>query len=81
MSLAFHLAKAGAGHVMLLEQNHLASGPTGKSGAMIRPLFTEAVYIHLVQQATGMFGQWSEVGGRRRIRAEWLSAHHRFPQP
>ena len=55
MSLAFHLAKAGAGHVMLLEQNHLASGPTGKSGAMIRPLFTEAVYIHLVQQATGMF--------------------------
>ncbi len=79
-SLAFHLAQMGAGSVMLLEKHSLASGPTGRSGAMIRPLFTEPVYIRLVLAATEMFRDWSTVVGgdagyRRpgflRIAADW----------
>ena len=32
--LAYHLAQAKAGSVVLLEKNALASGPTSKSGAI-----------------------------------------------
>mgnify|MGYP001313814534 CR=1 FL=1 len=38
-SLAFYLARAGAGKIVLLDKNYVAGGPTAKSGAMIRPLF------------------------------------------
>ncbi|MSU66674.1 MAG: FAD-binding oxidoreductase [Opitutus sp.] len=61
---AFHLAKAGAGRVVLIDKSGVASGPTARSGAMIRPIFTEAPYIQLVQEATEMMERWDEcVGG------------------
>jgi sarcosine oxidase subunit beta len=63
-SLAYYLARAGAGKIVLLEKTCIAGGPTGKSGAMIRPLFKEAVYIQLVQEATTVFENWDDcVGG------------------
>jgi len=63
-SLAFHLAQRRAGKVVLIEKKALASGPTAKSGALIRPLFNEAEYIQLVLASTRMFEQWPEwVGG------------------
>lgn len=63
-SLAFHLAQAGAGKIVLLEKKNIAGGPTAKSGAMIRPLFKDAVYIQLIQDATAMFENWDDcVGG------------------
>ena len=62
--LAHHLARAGAGSIVVLEKKHVAAGPTAKSGAMIRPLFAHAVYIQLVMEATAMFEQWDDrVGG------------------
>ena len=62
--LALHLARAGAGSIAVLEKKHVAAGPTAKSGAMIRPLFSDAVYIQLVMEATTMFEQWGDrVGG------------------
>ena len=33
-SLAYYLARAGAGKIVLLEKTYIAGGPTGKSGAM-----------------------------------------------
>ena len=61
---AFHLAKAGAGRVVVLEKSGVASGPTARSGAMIRPIFAEAPYIQLVQEAIGMMERWDDcVGG------------------
>ena len=64
VSLAYNLARAGAGKIVLLEKNYIASGPTAKSSAMIRPLFTDAVYIQLVQAAIARFEDWDEwVGG------------------
>ena len=57
-SLAYHLADAGAGKIVLLGKNDIASGPTAKSSAMIRPLFTDAVYIQLVHAAITRFEDW-----------------------
>lgn len=63
-SMAFHLAKAGAGRVVLLDKAGVAAGPTAKSGAMMRPIFTEAPYIQLVQEALGLMENWPDaVGG------------------
>jgi len=61
---AFHLAKAGAGRIVLIDKSGVASGPTARSGAMIRPIFTEAPYIQLVLEATTMLEHWDDcVGG------------------
>lgn len=62
-SLSFELAQVHPGKVVLLEQHHLSSGPTGQSGAMIRPLFTERVYVHLVIEATRVFENWGKLVG------------------
>ena len=35
-SIAMHLSRMGAGRVLLLEKGHLASGASGRSGAMVR---------------------------------------------
>ena len=37
-SVAMHLARIGAGRVLLVEKGHLAGGPTGRSGAIARVL-------------------------------------------
>ena len=63
VGLAFHLAKAGAGAIVVLEKQHVAAGPTAKSGAMIRPLFSQEIYIRLVLQATTAFEHWDDVYG------------------
>ncbi len=62
-STAFHLARAGAGRVVVVDKFGVASGPTAKSGAMMRPIFTEAPYIQLVMEATEMMERWDEVVG------------------
>ena len=62
-ALAFHLARADAARVVVLEKRHLAAGPTGQSGAMIRALFTERAYVRLVTDATRMFEQWGDLVG------------------
>jgi sarcosine oxidase subunit beta len=60
---AFHLAKAGAGRVVVVDKSGVASGPTAKSGALMRPIFAEAPYIQLVMQATEMMEHWDDVVG------------------
>ena len=62
-SLAFHLAAAKAGRVVLLEKKHIASGPTAQSGAMIRALFNVKIYVDLVTASTRMFEKWHEIVG------------------
>lgn len=62
--LAYHLAKAGSGRIILLEKGSLACGPTGKSGTMIRPLFVVPAYLQWVLEATTIFENWeNEIGG------------------
>ena len=62
-SLAFHLSALGAGRVVLIEKKHIAAGPTAQSGAMIRALFDDRIYVDLVWASTHMFENWSELVG------------------
>lgn len=63
-SMAFHLAQAGAGRVVVVDKAGVAAGPTAKSGAMMRPIFTEAPYIQLVMESIAMMERWDDtVGG------------------
>ena len=62
-SLAFHLAASKAGRVVLLEKQHIASGPTAQSGAMIRALFDSSIYVDLVMASTRMFERWNDLVG------------------
>ena len=62
-SLAFHLAAANVGSVVLLEKKHIAAGPTAYSGAMIRALYNEQIHVDLVVAATRVFEQWDDIVG------------------
>ncbi|MFO1447424.1 MAG: FAD-dependent oxidoreductase [Opitutaceae bacterium] len=62
-TVAYHLAKAGAGRVIVIDKAGVAGGPTAKSGAMLRPIFTEAPYIQLVMRSIEMLEHWDDVVG------------------
>ena len=62
-SLAFHLGTLSAGRVVLVEKKHIAAAPTAQSGAMIRALFEDRIYVDLVRASTRMFENWSELVG------------------
>jgi sarcosine oxidase subunit beta len=63
-SIAWHLARHGAGRVALLERGTVASGASGKTGALLRRHYSnkpEALLAHLSHR---VFANWSdEVGG------------------
>jgi sarcosine oxidase subunit beta len=63
-SMAYHLAKAGLGKIILIDKSGVASGPTAKSGAMIRGIFNEVPYIQLVEETLGLMENWTDaIGG------------------
>lgn len=82
-SLAYHLARAGAGTIVVLEKKHVAAGPTAKSGAMIRPLFSDAIYIRLVLEATAIFETWDDAisGDVGFVQNGFLRITESFDQP
>lgn len=61
-STAFHLAKRGL-RVTLLERGSLASGSTGKSGALVRMHYTNPYDAALAQQSLPYFQQWADSVG------------------
>jgi len=63
VGVTYFLARAGVGKVTLLEKKRLASGPTGRSGAMVRPLFFVPAYLQLVLESTRVFEQWGDIIG------------------
>ena len=68
-STAMHLAKRGAGKVVLVEKNHLASGATGRSGAMVRQHYLHPVLVGMAKEASHIFYHFSDaVGGDARFR-------------
>jgi sarcosine oxidase subunit beta len=64
-SIAFHLARLGAGSVTLLERSPgLAAGATGRSGALVRTHYTNAPEAAMAQAALPWFEGWADrVGG------------------
>ncbi len=62
-STAFHLAKMGAGKVVVVEQGHLASGASGKSGALVRTSYANEPETRLAVESIKYFSNWGELVG------------------
>ena len=63
-SIAFHLAEGKAGRVVLLEKGALASGPTGRSTAIVRQHYSNQVTARMALDSLRVFQQWEDrVGG------------------
>ncbi|MBI4012513.1 MAG: FAD-binding oxidoreductase [Candidatus Rokubacteria bacterium] len=63
-SIAFHLAERGVRRVVLLEKGALASGPTGRSTAIVRQHYSNEVTARMALESLRVFQQWGErIGG------------------
>ncbi len=68
-STAMHLARMGAGRVLLLEKGHLAGGPTGRSGAMVRDHYLHPVLVKMAMESSDVFRNFADaIGGDARFR-------------
>ncbi len=63
LSIAYHLARAGADDVVVLEREQIASGATGRSAGGIRLQFSDAVNIQLAQRSVPVFERFPEEFG------------------
>jgi len=64
VSIAYNLSKLGAGKVILLEKSFLASGATGRSGAMIREHYLHPTLAKMAKEAKYIFNNFSDyIGG------------------
>src|SRR5436309_7253625 len=63
-SIAFALARRRAGRVVLLEKSFLGAGSSGKSGAIIRQHYSNALTVRMARQSLRVFEQFADaVGG------------------
>ena len=62
-SLAYHLARKKAGRVLLIEKKFIASGPTGRSTALVRRFYAMDFFTRTASAAAEMFRQWKDVIG------------------
>ncbi len=62
-STAFHLAKAGVKRVVVCERNFLASGATGKSGALVRTNYPNEAETRLALESLTYFKHWDDLVG------------------
>jgi glycine/D-amino acid oxidase-like deaminating enzyme len=76
-SLAYHLARKKAGRVVLLERKFLASGPTGRSSALVRRFYAMDFLTRTANVSADVFQRWAEVVGGgdpgfRQVGVLWL---------
>src|SRR6185436_15744079 len=62
-SLAYHLARKNAGRVLLVEKKFIASGPTGRSTALVRRFYAMDFFTRTASAAAEMFRHWKDVVG------------------
>jgi sarcosine oxidase subunit beta len=63
-SIAFHLARRGAGRVLVLDQGELAHGGSGRSSALVRMHYSFPPEVQLARKSLDYFERWPEVVGR-----------------
>ena len=67
-SVAMHLARMGAGRVVLVEKGHLASGASGRSGAMVREHYLHPTLVRMAMEASDIFHNFADaIGGDPRF--------------
>src|SRR5215831_199206 len=63
-SIAFHLARRRVGRIVLLEKAYLGAGSSGKSGAIIRQHYSNALTVAMARQSLAVFENFPDaVGG------------------
>jgi sarcosine oxidase subunit beta len=63
-SIAFHLARRRVGRVVLLEKAYLGAGSSGKSGAIIRQHYSNALTVAMARKSLAVFENFPDtVGG------------------
>ena len=62
-SLAYHLARKKAGRVVLVEKKFVASGPTGRSTALVRGFYGMDFFTRTGTAAVSVFRDWETVVG------------------
>jgi sarcosine oxidase subunit beta len=62
-SLAYHLAKKKAGRVVMIEKKFIASGPTGRSTALVRRFYAMDFFTRTASAAAEIFRHWRDVIG------------------
>jgi sarcosine oxidase subunit beta len=64
LSLAFHLAERGAGSIVVVERQEIASGATAKATGGIRQQFTSAPQVRLSVESVRFYERFAEIVGR-----------------
>src|SRR5438105_9643589 len=62
-SIAYHLARKKAGRVLLMEKKFIASGPTGRSTALVRRFYAMDFFTRTASAAAEVFRRWKDVIG------------------
>jgi sarcosine oxidase subunit beta len=62
-SLAYHLVRKKAGRVVLVEKKFIASGPTGRSTALVRRFYAMDFFTRTASAAAETFRHWKDVIG------------------
>src|SRR5437879_2576912 len=62
-SVAYHLARRKAGRVVLVERKFLASGPTGRSSALVRRFYAWDFLTRTASASADTFQRWADVIG------------------
>ncbi len=62
-SIAYHLARAGSGRIVLLERQGICNGTTGRSGAIVRQHYSNEFTIRMAMDSLSVFQRFDELIG------------------
>ncbi|MFY9560880.1 MAG: FAD-binding oxidoreductase [Terriglobales bacterium] len=62
-SIAFHLARRKAGRIVVLDKDHVGSGGSSRSSALVRMHYSFAPEVQLALMSLKMFQHWREIVG------------------
>jgi sarcosine oxidase, subunit beta len=63
-SIALQLARRRAGRVVVCEKSHVASGPTGRSSALLRRHYSIELYARMAARSFELYSNFEELTGR-----------------
>jgi sarcosine oxidase subunit beta len=63
-SIAFHLAKRGAGKIVVIDKDHVGRGGSGRSSALIRMHYSFPPEVQLALISLRVFQNWQEIVGQ-----------------
>ncbi len=62
-SIAYHLARLGAGRIVLLERRAVCTGTTGRSGAIVRQHYSNDFTVRMAKESLHVFQHFADLVG------------------